>query len=326
MDKIYDPIQKRFLKLKSKKGLKTLKKYIKNFNGGFIRKLDPTIASGKMCFPYTKVKQHSNVTDCSLIALSLLGLPLEEVVRKFNRQKETEVGGLTEDEILKIINKYEKRKNTELSKINKYNVKMSFTFRSLIENENGFDKIFNKCMHDGIKNLFKYLQPMQMTIGNYGSGEGSGHAFIIARGTDTYNIICVQSSRSPALYEGLSDNQYIFSYEGDIEDIDSLISSDLYKYIATPFKQTALLELDLEELKKELKLDFKTIDLHREIDIGEIVTYLSEENKKGNEIFDATEQTSTEGTVTRSGPRTSTVSGQSIPDCVECEELSEITK
>ena len=323
MDKIYNPIQKRFLKLKSKKGLKTLKKYIKNFNGGFIRKLDPSIASGKMCFPYTKVKQHSNVTDCSLIALSLLGLPLKEVVRKFKRQKETEVGGLTEDEILEIINKYEDKK-TQKSKINKYNVKMSFTFRSLIDN--GFDKIFNKCMHDGIKNLFEYLQPMQMTIASYGSGEGSGHAFIIVRGKGTYNIICLQSSRSPALYEGLSDNQYIFSYEGDIEDLDSLISSDLYKYIATPFKQTAFLELDLEELKKELERDFKTIDIHREIDLGEIVTYLSEENKKGNEIFDATKQTTTEGTVTRSGDRTITVSGQPIPGCVECEELSKITK
>ena len=97
MDKIYDPIQKRFLKLNSKKGLKTLQKYIKNFNGGFIRELHPDIASGNICFPYTRVRQYSDVTDCSLIALSLIGLPLEDAVRIFNRQKNPD--GLSEDEV-----------------------------------------------------------------------------------------------------------------------------------------------------------------------------------------------------------------------------------
>ena len=296
MDKIYDPIQKRFLKLNSKKGLKTLQKYIKNFNGGFIRELHPDIASGNICFPYTRVRQHSDVTDCSLIALSLIGLPLEDAVRIFNRQKKPD--GLSEDEILGIINKYETRKRIKsFSQINKWKFKMSLD--SIIKEKKDFDDDFCHILHRGVIHLFRYLQPMQITIADYDSGD-SGHAYVLARGIDSYNIICVQSFN-------FSDNQYIFSFKGDINDIYALSRSDLWKYISNPFYQTAL-----EIRKRELRSRSRSRSRSKMFDIGEMNTYISSANKDGREIFKAEKQSTAEGRVTRTGPRTRRISGQSI--------------
>ena len=85
MNKIYNPNTNLFIELNSKDGKQILKlrikQFKKQFNGGFIRELHESIASGKLYRPYTKISEFKTDTDCSLIALSLLGFPIGDVIR-----------------------------------------------------------------------------------------------------------------------------------------------------------------------------------------------------------------------------------------------------
>ena len=311
MNKIYNPNTNLFIELNSKDGKQILKNYIKQFNGGFIRELHESIASGDLYRPFTKISEFKTESDCSLIAFSLLGLPIGDIVRLYKKNPDS---GLSDEEIIGIINKFETRKKLELSQIDTYKLEIN-KFNNIKE----LKENYNFAIYKSIYYLFQYLQPKQITLAAFEVGcenERFGHSIVIARGTRSYDIICLQCADT---------GRYIFSYNGIIpEKYEGIPFENINELKQNPYHYDDYKELKKSELFKYMKFSYeKCYDILKEkvkkgefffepLQIGKIITYLSEKNKLGEDIQEAKEQVTTKGVHTRTGSRVLLASGNKI--------------